>query len=124
MIPLKDRKKKFEDKMRNALESMDSKYNNREFLNDFYKAWTVTADEGSKMKWEMAKYQPWNTKRRMITFYNMPFNKEKYDKKKPTYKKPKDPAEGLLMPKYARIKDTQKVFDLINRADQIIYKER
>lgn len=73
MKPLDQRKKDFIDDMKDELETLDQKYQNKKFLNRFYLHWTehvknVTAN--TRMRFEQKRHHPFNVRRRMITFFH------------------------------------------------------
>ncbi len=88
--PMSERKKEFQDRMRGAITGRDAKYNNSKFLNAFYSYWTEHPDDdqvkaNTKMRFEMKKNQPFNTFRRMVTFWNRSGDK--------FWQEPKDPRK-------------------------------
>ena len=56
----------------------------KDLLNDFYSYWTEHNEKGKKMRFEMSKNQPFNIKRRLVTFLKNR-NKWKGQNKKPVY---------------------------------------
>ena len=75
IVTLEDRKEKFKAKLK---ENHD---NNLLTLQEFFEYWTEHNDNGKKMRFEMAKNQPFNIKRRLSTWKK---NSDKWqDKTKP-----------------------------------------
>lgn len=72
---IKTRKLKFSDSLKEFLPQYGS-----DMLNDFYAYWTEPNPSGTKFKQEMQK--TWDTARRLNSWYNNDFNKEKNSAKK------------------------------------------
>lgn len=61
---LKERRDSFISRIKEAKRDDDQPA----MLNEFYVYWTTMADNGSIMKFELEKFHPWNTNRRLITW--------------------------------------------------------